>query len=187
MLYLLILLLGSASYIVGIRQMLRGRYAPSVFSRIVWLLLSVNSFAAVVASGGSSASILLAGLLLTGNLMMCVISLKKGSRTFGRIEIVCLLLLFISGVLWLVIDVPLINLGLSLGGHLLGGIPTYRRVWLEPKSEDTTYWSLFFMASVLSVVASGQSSLHAIIFPLYFTLFDGSIFLLSVRRSRTKN
>jgi hypothetical protein len=39
-LYALILLLGTASYAVGVYQMIKGEYAPSVFSRVVWLVLS---------------------------------------------------------------------------------------------------------------------------------------------------
>ena len=182
-LYALILLLGTASYAVGVRQMLQGKYAPSVFSRVVWLLLAVNSFAGVVLSKGSKASILLAGILLVGNAAVCLTSFWKGTRSFGKLEWICIVLLVISGAVWLLFHAPLVNLGISLFAHLIGATPTYKRVWREPSSESTAFWSLFFAASVLSILASKGHSLSSVVFPIYFTLFDGSMFTLSMRRS----
>lgn len=180
-LYILILALGSASYAVGVRQMLQGKYAPSVFSRVVWLLLAVNSFAGVVLSRGSKASVLLALILLIGNAAICLTSFWKGTRSFGKLEWFCLALLTISGMVWLFFHVPLINLGLSLLAHFIGAAPTYKRVWRNPASESTAFWSLFFGASVLSIFASSGHALSAVVFPIYFTLFDGSMFFLSAR------
>jgi hypothetical protein len=185
-LYLLILLLGGASYTVGVKQMLEGKYAPSVFSRVVWLLLAVNSFAGVVLSKGSKASVLLAGILLVGNAAICLTSFWKGTRSFGKVEWVCVALLAVSGIVWLLFRAPLVNLGISLLAHFIGAIPTYRRVWDKPSSESTAFWSLFFAASVLSIFASRGQGLSTVVFPIYFTLFDGSMFALSIRRNPTR-
>jgi len=186
-LYILILLLGTASYAVGVYQMLKGKYSPSVFSRAVWLLLAVNSFAGVVVSGGSDASILLAAILLAGNAAMCVVSLWKGNKSFGKLEYICIGLLVLSGLIWVIFDAPLLNLGISLFAHFVGAAPTYKTVWKNPKSESTSFWSLFFVASVLSIFASNGESLSAIVFPIYYALFDGSMFGLSLRRKSKKN
>lgn len=182
LLYVLILLLGIASYTAGLRQMLQGKYAPSVFSRVVWLLLAAISFAGVVASEGSSASTLLAGIFLIGNTAICVASFWKGSKDFGKLELFCLLLLVASALVWILFNAPLVSLYISLLAHFVGALPTYRRVWSKPESESTLFWFFFFAASVLSIFASRGSALAAIAFPIYFTLFDGSLFMLSLRR-----
>lgn len=181
-LYFAILSLGIASYAVGVHQMLHGKYAPSVFSRIVWLLLAINSFAGVVASDGSTASALLAGILLAGNATMCFVSFWKGSKKFGALEFFCLLLLVISGFVWLLLDAPLVNLGIGLFAHFIGALPTYSRVITKPESESIVFWLLFFAASVLSIFASNGSTFTSIIFPVYFACFDGSLFMLSLRK-----
>lgn len=185
LLYVLILLFGSASYLVGLRQMLQDTYAPSVFSRVVWLLLAVISFAGVWASQGTSASVLLAGVFLLGNAAICVTSFWKGTKETGTLEFVCLGLLVLSGVVWAVFDAPLVSLCMSLFAHLVGAAPTYRRVWKNPANESAGFWSLFFVASVLSIIASLGEPLRLVIFPIYFTLFDGSMTLLSLRRTRS--
>lgn len=186
LLFVLILLFGTASYTVGVKQMLADKYAPSVFSRIVWLLLAIISFAGVVFSHSTKASILLAGIFLLGNAAICITSFWKGSRSFGKLEYICLAILATSALIWIVFDAPLVSLAVSLLAHFVGGIPTYKRVWKDPKSESTGFWSLFFVASVLSIVASWGDPLRFIIFPIYFTLFDGSMFALSARTKHSK-
>lgn len=162
--------------------MVRGKYSPSIFSRVVWLLLAINSFAGVVVSNGSGASVLLAGILLGGNAAMCVTSFWKGNRSFGKLEYICLGMLGVSGVIWLAFEAPLLNLGISLLAHFVGAIPTFKSVWKNPASESTIFWSLFFIASVLSIFASTGESISAIAFPIYYALFDGSMFGLSLRK-----
>lgn len=187
-LYALIIIFGTASYIVGVWQMIKNKYSPSTFSRVVWVLLSINSFAGVVLSNGTKSSIILGIIFLLGNIAICLASFWKGTREIGGLELFCLFLLFISGLIWVFFEAPLLNLGLSLFAHFVGGIPTYKKVWLNPKSESVGFWSLFFIASLLSifvsVVDSNMTSLSAILFPIYFTIFDGGMTLLSLRKSR---
>lgn len=186
-LYILIIILGAASYIVGCAEMLRGKYSPSVFSRVVWVLLSINSFAGVYFSHSSFSSLILSLIFLLGNVAICVISFWKGTKDFGFIEYVCVGLLLVSGVVWFCFSAPLLNLGISLAAHFIGGIPTYKKVWSNPQSESVGFWSLFFFASLLSVFAADTTEVTKILFPAYFTLFDGSMFALSMRKRGDKN
>ena len=186
-LYIFIIFFGIASYVAGVGQMLQGRYAPSVFSRVVWLLLAAISFAGVIASHSSSASVLLAGVYLAGNVAISVVSFWKGSKDFGRLELFCLVLLAVSGLVWALFDAPLLSLCISLIAHLVGALPTYKRILAKPESESTLFWFFFFAASLLSIFASLGSSMEMIVFPIYFTLFEGSLFVLSLRGRRVDN
>ena len=167
--------------------MLQGKYAPSVFSRIVWLILSIISFAGVVASESTSASILLAGIFLFGNAAVCITSFWKGTKSIGNLELACLVILFMSAVVWVVFDAPLLSLGISLLAHFIGGVPTYKRAWENPKNESTGFWSLFFIASMVSTFASLGEPWQLIVFPIYFTLFDGSMTILTLRKGSMAN
>lgn len=182
----LIVLFGCTSYLIAIHNMARGAYKPSLFSRIVWLLLATNSFFAVIYSGGSLSAKVLAGVSLLGNIAVCSYSFFKGTKTFGRLEMVCLSLIAISGILWIVLDAPIINLLVGLSAHFLGGLPTIKRVWLNPKDEVTGFWLFFSLASLLSLAISDWSSITSIIFPLYFTVFEGSLTILSIRKPSPK-
>jgi hypothetical protein len=183
-LYILILLFGISSYAVGLKQMLDGVYSPSVFSRVVWLLIAINGFAAVAASHSSESSEILAAIFLIGNAAICITSFWKGTKKFGLLEIICLALLCASLAIWIIYRAPLVNLGIGLVAHLIGALPTYKRVLQKPQSESTGFWSLFFIASLLSIIAGWHEPIKLLIFPIYFTFFDGSMFALSMRSSK---
>jgi hypothetical protein len=183
LLLVLILLFGSSSYVAGILQILRNRYKPNVFSRIVWLVLAGNSYAALIASHSSSSSKLLSLIFLIGNAAICLLSFWKGTRTLGKLEYICLALLVISGLVWIVFDAPLINLGIGLAAHFIGALPTYKRVWKNGSTESAAFWSLFCIASVLSLFDGNGAAIKDVLFPIYFTLFDGSMTVLSLRKS----
>jgi hypothetical protein len=185
-LYALILLLGIATYVSAVWQMLIGQYSPSFFSRGVWFLLGINSFAGVWRGGGSHASVLLAGTLFFGNAAVFIVSYKKGSRQFHTAEKISLALLIISGLTWAVWQAPFLSLVISLVAHFIGGIPTIWRAINRAHSEQAYHWYFFFPASILSVIASNKSSFKAILFPVYFALFDGLIILLVNRRRIAK-
>ena len=162
--------------------MLKNNYAPSVFTRIVWLLLSINSFFGVLLSKSSQTSILLSAIIIIGSLAVCIVSLWKGNKTIGKLEYFCIFLLLISLLIWIFFKAPLVNLTISLFAHFVGGLPTYKKVWLNPKDESTAFWSLFFLSSLLSIFATDFTTAKAVIVPIYFTLFDGSLFFLTLRK-----
>ena len=178
----LVLGFGCASYLVGCRAVLAGRYAPNTFSRVVWLLLAVVSTAGVVGGGGGPAAVLLSGVFLAGNAAMCLLSLRRGTRGLGRVELGCLALLVVSGVVWVVFDAPVVSLAVSLLAHAVGGAPTYRAVWRDPGSESAGFWSLFLVASALSLLGDLGRPLPGLLFPAWFVLFDGGMTALSLRR-----
>jgi hypothetical protein len=180
--YILILLLGIATYVSAVWQMLSGHYSPSFFSRGVWFLLGINSFAGVLLGGGSNASVLLASTLFIGNAAVFAVSYKKGSREFGIAEKISLVLLIISTVTWAILNAPFLGLVMSLIAHFIGGIPTIWRVAKRPQSEQAYHWYFFFSASVLSIIASNSDSLKSVLFPVYFASFDGLIILLANRK-----
>lgn len=182
LLYLLILLFGVATYSSAVYQMIKKQYSPSFFSRGVWFLLGINSFAGVLLGEGSNAAVVLAGTLLVGNTAVFITSYKKGSREFGNVEKVSLALLVISACMWTILDSPYIGLIISLVAHFIGGVPTLYRVLKKPEAEQAYHWYFFFIGSLISIVASDSKALTVILFPLYFAIFDGLIILLANRK-----
>ncbi len=172
---------GGASYAVGLAAIIRGAYRPQVFSRIVWLLLAAISFAGVVAGASAAPTVLLSGIFLAGNAAICVAAFWRGSSGVGALEYVCLAILALSAAAWAVFDSPVLSVAISLLAHAVGGAPTYRAVWRDPRSESAGFWSLFLAASAASLAADAGQPLRLVIFPLYFVLFDGGMTLLSLR------
>jgi len=186
-LYALVILFGAAAYVVALRQMYAGSYRPNAFSRLIWMLLAINSLAAVIATEGSIGAIIFSIVMLTGSTAMSLASIKKGTWQFGRLELVCLVMLALSGLVWFLSPLPLLTLVITRVIHLVGALPTIKRVWRDPASESSLFWLLFTISSVFAVVASGPVAWTAVIMPLYYVVFDGVIFALAVRKRHVKH
>jgi hypothetical protein len=180
--YILILLLGIATYGSAVWQMLKNQYSPSFFSRGVWFLLGINSFATVLLGDGSKSSVILATTLFIGNGAVFIVSYKKGSRDFHIAEKISLGLLIISALVWAGLDAPFVGLIITLVAHFVGGIPTIWRTVKKAGVEQAYHWYFFFIASLLSIISSPDKSLTAILFPVYFAAFDGTMLLLINRK-----
>jgi hypothetical protein len=85
----LVLLFSTLSYIFGVKEILTKKYTPNLFSRIIWFLLSLNSLLAVIASSQSDTARLLAVTLFLGSGSMLIASMKLGYKKFGKLELVC--------------------------------------------------------------------------------------------------
>lgn len=185
-LFVLIVVLGIATYASAVYQMLFGKYAPSFFTRGVWLLLGINSFIGVLFGGGTRASVILAATLLFGNAAVFLVSYKKGSRDFGPVEKLSFALLIGAILIWLFFNAPFVTLVVSLVAHFIGGVPTIWRTIKKPESEQALHWYFFFTACILSIIASPSKAITAILFPVYFAVFDGLIIALSNRKRVAK-
>lgn len=183
----LVALLGLTAYATAVYQMQKNVYSPSFFSRGVWFLLGINSFAGVLLGGGSKSSVVLAGTLFIGNLAVFIASYRKGTREFGLVEKISLALLVVSALLWIFLDAPFVGLVISLVAHFVGGIPTIWRIVKKPSSEQAYHWYFFFVASVIAALNGDADNLKSIVFPLYFALFDGLIIFLVNRKRFTRS
>jgi hypothetical protein len=179
---IIVLIFGLTAYATAVIQMIQGVYQPSFFSREVWFLLGIISFAGVFLGEGSSASVALAATLLLGNTAVFAVSYKKGSRDFGSIEKISLVLLVVAVGAWAAFDSPYLGLIISLIAHFIGGIPTLWRVLKRPESEQAYHWYFFFVGCIISIIASNDKALTVILFPVYFALFDGLVILLANRK-----
>lgn len=184
LLFILIALTGIVSYAFAVYNIHKGNYQPNLFSRAVWFLLNINTLIGILASQSPAASLLLGGILVFGSGLMLAFSIKCGRRHFGTTEFICVVLLALSLIVWLVFQAPLVNVSISLLAHSIGAVPTLRQVWKKPRTESKIFWMLFFVCSALSLIASSGQPLAMQLVPLYYTVFEGSMFLLSLRNLR---
>ena len=95
-------------------------------------------------------------------------------------------LLVISLLVWAVTRLPILNLSIGIVAHFFGGIPTLKKVIDDPAGEDTLFWFFFFFASALALLRVNWSDAGSYLYPLYFTVFDGIMTVLCLRRIGAK-
>ncbi|VVA44274.1 conserved membrane hypothetical protein [Candidatus Roizmanbacteria bacterium] len=179
---LLIILLITASYFFGAKAILENKYFPNIYSRIIWLLLSINGLVSVILLKNNPSVILYALLGFLGSLLIFILSLKKSKKIFGPIEFISTIFLFLSLGFWIFTKLPFLNLSIGLIISFIGGIPTFVQVIKNPNDEDILFWLFFALGSFITLLDSDRSNISGYLFPLYFLVTNSAMTLLCLRR-----
>jgi len=179
-----ILFFAATSYLIGFWAIFNEGYRPNLFTRIVFLCLSLNTLVSVIRLGNQSSTLVLAWVTLVGSLLMFIgaISFKGKHHVWGKSETISTVLLIFSLLFWIFTDIPLVNLSIGLVAHFLGSLPTITRVLKKPKSENVPFWLLFAVASIITLVSTKGENIKDYIFAIYFCIFDSSLTILALRK-----
>jgi hypothetical protein len=178
--------LAAASYLWGSIAILRGPAQPSIISRFFWLTLSITNLLSYISLGAGS-GIFLALASTIGSGAIFLLSLRFGYIEFKRSDIIAIVGACIALFCYLAIEMKLIALAAGLLTHFISGIPTYKKTWSNPYSENLPFWVLFAVASGCSFLGVLLQNKN-VIYPIYFLLFDaGMSALIVLQRMRLKS
>lgn len=184
MLLISILILSLLSYFVGARAVFRGEYKPNVYSRTIWFAMAVNGLVGLILLNNEKSVIVLSVAQTLGSLLILILSFKYSIFRIGTIEIIASVLLLVSGGVWLLTDLPLLNVSIGLVTHFIAGLPSLNGVLRNPKSEHTMFWGYFAIASCLSLIFSNSFSFQKVVFPVYFLVYNLLMVFLSLRKEK---
>lgn len=120
-------------------------------------------------------------------LITFLISLKYGEGGWTKFDRYCLAVAAGSALLWWLSGSPLVALLANLGVDLAGAVPTFRKAWVDPASEDHTAWSLFFAGNTANLFALEKWTFVIAIYPAYMFVACGAITLMLYRPREKTN
>src|SRR3990167_5114886 len=125
-------------YIIAI---LRGETKPN---RATWWIWTVVGFmlGASYFSSGANHTIWVPVSYIIGPIIIATLSIKYGVGGWTRFDRYCLLGAVVSMVFWWMFNSPFIVLLINLFIDFMGALPTIRKAYYEPESEDRTAWVL---------------------------------------------
>lgn len=172
------------AFLPYILAILRGQTKPN---RATWWIWTIVGFmlGASYYSSGANHTIWVPVSYVVGPLIIAILSIKHGEGGWTRFDRNCLLGAGISLVLWRLFDSPLIALLINLFIDFMGALPTIRKAYNEPESEDRTAWALFFTGNTANLFAVEKWTFAISIYPIYMFLTSGLIMAL-VFRSKTE-
>lgn len=166
-----------APYIVAI---LRGKTKPNRASWVIWVLTSGGIFFSSLASGASD-TLWMPGCYMVCSSVIVLLSLKYGEDGWTSFDLRCLIAATIGLVLWGIFDTPLIAIIIGTSVDVVGALPTIRKSYHKPESEDELAWALFFLGSVANVLAIKEWSFVIALYPIVMVALIGLIAVLVVR------
>lgn len=171
-------------YIVSI---LRGHTKPERASYLIWFIVDVISIISYISVGARST--VWTGLVfcLTGFLVL-VLSIKHGVGGFSKFDLGCLLLALAGTAIWVGSSNALVALYFLTFVKFIGYVPTIKKAYFLPKTENTLSWSLAAFASVLNLFALA-TLLPSIALPVVITALLQSLisYLLLFPSARFKH
>lgn len=164
-------LLGFVPYIITIYQ---GKTSPNRASWSIWaslgIVLAVSNY-----SAGARETMWLLTAYAVCQITIAVLSLKYGEGGWNAFDGTCLLGAFISIILWQLFDSPLIAITISIAIDSLGALPTIKKSYLQPETEDLFSWMMFWMAGTLNICALAQWSVELSAQPVYLFTFNSIV------------
>ena len=171
-----------ASFIPYARSIRRGATRPNWISWAVWTVLGIVLFASYWASGASD-TLWIAFAYCFNPLAVCLLAYRYGFSRIEPLDWLCLGGAIVSLLVWRVSHNPAAALYCAVATDGFGALPTIRKAYADPVSEDALAWRLTFLGSLLNLVAIDSWTPSRCIYPLYLVLCTGIIAgLLSWRR-----
>jgi len=162
------------AFIPYLLAMLRGETRPNRTSWWIWTVVGLMLGASYYSSGANH-TIWAPVSYIIGPFAIAILSIKYGEGGWTRFDRYCLLGAGVSVMLWWLFSSPLVALLINLFIDLMGALPTIRKVYHEPESEDRTAWTLFFVSGIANLFAIDSWTFAIAVYPIYMLLLSGLI------------
>lgn len=167
---------------------IRGKNRPNRATWIIWSAVGVSLLASYAAAGARETLWVTVANLLAF-VFVLILSVKYGVGGWTVFDGLCLFGAAFGLLLWWWFDSPLPTLYSGLFVDLVGALPTIRKSWVQPESEDLLTWILFVAANALNLFAIREWSLVMASYPVYMVfitaLMVGVLVLSRNRRRKT--
>lgn len=153
-------------------------------NRVTWWILSLAGLMILMSyySEGARESIWVPLAYVIGPLIIALLSIKYGVGGGNYFDLVCLFTAVISLVVWLLSGSAFWALVINIVTDFLGLLPTIRKSYFSPLSEDKRAWAIETIASILNLASIKTTSFPILLYPLYLVVVNSGITLILIYR-----
>ena len=174
----LVSLAGFAPYLMST---VRGRTRPNRATWWIWTFVGAGLCASYFAAGARD-SIWVPVSYVIGPFLTALASIKYGEGGWNRLDRICFGTAAVSFGVWGLTGSAMIALVMNLGVDISGAIPTIRKSYVEPESEDRTAWGLFLAGNTINLLALYTWSFAEAAYPLYLFAVAATVSILLARK-----
>lgn len=178
-------IIGLLGYIPYVISVLRKKTVPNPATWWIWSVVGWIAVASYFSAGGTETFWLMFSYAL-GPSTIGLLSFRYGKvSSLEKFDIYCLVISLVSLILWRLTAVPILALLINLGIDITGALPTLRKTYFEPGTEDSLAWSIFWVGNTMNfvnILISGDWNLVSIPYPLYLFVLASSMMLLLRRK-----
>ena len=176
--------LSLAAFVPYIVAILRGETRPNRATWWIWTTTGLVLGASYYFSGADT-TIWVPVSYVIGPLVTAVLAIRYGEGGWTPLDRGCLLGAGTGLLLWWIFDSPIVALITTLGVDFSGALPTIRKAYLAPHTEDRLAWALFIAGNTFNLLAVDRWEFAIAIYPVYMFLASGTISALVLRPRST--
>ncbi|MDE2065130.1 MAG: hypothetical protein KGJ00_22225 [Bradyrhizobium sp.] len=167
---------GGLSYV---RAILKGEAAPN---RVTWFLWAFVPLIAGLAQLRSGVGISTLVVMSVGASPACVVIASfvagTGSWKLGPFDYVCGACALAALALWAVTGDPVTAIVLSIVGDAAAALPTLRKAWIAPATEDRLAYLISFVGMIAGILSIREATFSAYAFNVYLLIASGALVLI---------
>lgn len=154
---------------------------PNRATWFIWALVSGIIFVSYYEAGARETAVV-PFFYAIGSSAIALLSLKYGVGGWTPFDRKCLYAAGASLVLWVAFGSPLIALLTNTAVDIIGGLPTVKKSYHNPDSEDRLTWMFFFLGAAMNVFAIREWTFIIAFYPVAIMALIVVIFTLVVIR-----
>jgi len=162
-----------------VRAILKGEAAPN---RVTWFLWALVPLIAGVAQLRAGVGISTLVVLSVGAGPACVVLAsfvkRTGSWQLGPFDYVCGACALAALALWAVTGEPVTAIVLSIIGDFAAALPTLRKAWLAPATENRPAYVIALLGTTLGIFSVEETTFAAYAFNAYLVAVVGALVLI---------
>lgn len=167
-------------YIPYIITTIKGTTRPNIATWSTWMILSIVVTASSFAAGAfNTLWVPLCGVIGQGTIAF--LAIKRGKGNWSKFDMICLFGVGLGLVFWWHFNSPIIALSMTLAVDLIGVLPTFKKSYQEPESENLLTWMLYLFSSIFLILSVESWTWVLGLFPIYLFTVNFIIVVLLLR------
>lgn len=171
------------SYLLYFLGIAKGKTKPHAFTWLVWGVLNIVAFAAVLVAGGRAGAWVL-GINALACLTVSGIGFYQRHVEYDVYDWLALVGALVGVYLWWLTSNPLYAVILVCLSDGVGSVPIFRKAYRAPFEENALAFFVGILYYPLAILALESLSLTTWLYPAFVILFDGSLVVLVLARRK---
>ncbi len=178
------IILTFVGYVPYIRDVIKGKTHPHVYSWFIWGFVTAIAFALQVTGGGGVGAYVTLAAAIMCTTVFVLGMMGKGKKDITKTDTAFFILAFVALGFWLIAKQPVVSVLLTTGIDLLGFVPTIRKTWNKPHSETLSFYILNTIRFALAVISLQKYTIITAAYPIAWVLGNGLFALLLIVRRK---
>jgi hypothetical protein len=161
-----------------VRAILKGDATPNRVTWLLWALVPLIAGAAQLRAGVGISTLVVLSVGAGPACMLASFAKGTGSWKLGPFDYACGACSLAALALWAVTGDPVGAIVLSIVADAAAALPTLRKAWLAPATEDRFAYLISFVGMILGILSVREATFSAYAFNAYLLVASGALVLI---------